>query len=219
MSALTAWWEGLITLQRVLVAIAVPATIVLFLQTLLQILGVSFGGGDIDIDADVDADFDVDADLEADADAGSGKDHSLRLFTVQGLIIFLAVGGWSGVALLNTSLSPVVSIIIAVIAGETALLIVAWMIYLVMNMQASGNLDMKKAVGLIGQVYTTINPNSGVAGKVVLTVDNRYTEASAITEGDTPIKTGETVKIIKLTEDNTLVVEPISVRRGDSGEI
>lgn len=92
------WWEGLSTLLRVLYCIAVPATLLLLLQTILSISGVGgdsdvnisdtsgldMGGGDFggDIGGDIGdisgTDFDVSADVSADTgtdfshDTGSG---------------------------------------------------------------------------------------------------------------------------------------------------
>ncbi len=93
------WWEGLSTLVRVLYCIAVPATLLLLLQTILSISGFGgdsdvnisdtsgldmgggdFGGdigdigdisgGDIDLSADVSAD--TGTDFSHDTDVGSG---------------------------------------------------------------------------------------------------------------------------------------------------
>ena len=71
---ITAWWQSLTTLEHVLLYIAVPATLLLLIQTILLFLG---GVMDTDTDADgpeLDVDGpDLDGDLDSDWD-GPGMD-------------------------------------------------------------------------------------------------------------------------------------------------
>lgn len=86
------WWEGLSTLVRVLYCIAVPATLLLLLQTILSISGfggdsdvnlsdtsgIDMGGGDFggDIGGDIGDISGGDIDLSADVSADTGTDFS-----------------------------------------------------------------------------------------------------------------------------------------------
>ena len=70
-----AWWESLSSFSQVLAAMAIPATLILLIQTVLMLIGIgSDGGADVDgdVDVDTDVDIDTDVDLDADADVGDG---------------------------------------------------------------------------------------------------------------------------------------------------
>ena len=93
---MAAWWQSLSALDHVLLYIAVPATLILLIQTVLL-----FAGGAFDSDGDAgvpDADgpdFDgPDADggplHEAAADPET-PDTGLHLFTVRGVVAFLCL--------------------------------------------------------------------------------------------------------------------------------
>ena len=78
------------------------------------------------------------------------------------------------------------------------------------KLQSSGNLDLSNAIGKVGQVYLTIPADSASAGKVNLTVQEQYKEFSAITTAKEPIKTGQYVRVVAVSESGVLVVEPIN---------
>lgn len=59
------WWETLATLQKVFYYFAVPATVLLIIQTILTIIGL---GSSNDIEAGADTDGDMDFDTGGDAD-------------------------------------------------------------------------------------------------------------------------------------------------------
>lgn len=199
------WWNGLQLIEQVFYVIAIPATIILVLQTILLLFG--FGH---DSDADVDHDMDMDNDFDHDVGHdGSGAEHvaGLRLLSVRGFVAFFAVCGWVGVALLDMDVNPVVSVCISILAGFLSMLLVAVVMRFAIKMQQSGNLDMKNAVGLTGEVYIPI-PAEG-KGKVTLVIQERFMELDAVSPGEA-LKTGQRIKVTDVTESNTLVVAPIS---------
>ena len=56
---MTEWWEALSSLGRVFACIAIPATLVLLIQTILSIIGLSGSDGDADVpDGGIDIDGD-----------------------------------------------------------------------------------------------------------------------------------------------------------------
>ena len=131
MSFMEAWWNTLSALQQGLALLAIPATVILLLQTILLLFGI--GGHDADhgetdvaddLDADDDADgaadTDADADTEADIPAHHGAHHAagIRLFTLRGIVALFAVGGWLGIAMCDLGLSPALSIVIALLGGD-----------------------------------------------------------------------------------------------------
>ncbi len=142
-----------------------PSTLILLLQTILLLFGVG-GGHDADMDHDVDVDADAQMELETDHDIDhdGGADHvgGLRLLTVRGIVAFLAVCGWAGVALTDLGVSPVPTTVAALAAGFAALLVVALVLRWSLKLQQTGNLDLNHAVGLTGEVYVSI-PQGGRA--------------------------------------------------------
>lgn len=214
------WWNALSTIQQVFYIIAIPSTIILVLQVVLLLFGVG-GNHDADASADGGAELPGDTDGSAEIDANGdfvpehdtlydqGPEHEagLRILTVRGIVAFLAICGWVGVAALDMGAGAVLSSVLAVIAGLAAMVLVAVVFRFSLKLQQNGNLDLKNAVGLTGEVYLPI-PRGG-KGKVTLTVQDRFLELDALcTERD--LSTGEAVKVTGITSNNTLIVTPLT---------
>ena len=116
---MAAWWQSLSALDHVLLYIAIPATLILLIQTVLL-----FAGGAFDSDGDAgvpDADgpdFDgPDADggplHEAAADPET-PDTGLHLFTVRGVVAFLVLFGWGGLWLHQVGLPGFLAVFLAI---------------------------------------------------------------------------------------------------------
>ena len=194
------WWMSLGLAQQIFALIAIPSTLILLVQTILLLIGIGVGGeadgGGLDADGDID-----------DVDASSGD--GLALFSIRGIVSMLAVMGWSGMALLETPLPDFISIIIAVVLGIGMLFLMAYIMKWVSKLQSSGNIDVGNAIGKVAQVYLTIPPSGNGAGKVNVTVQDKYCEFNAITTIDSKIQTGTYVRVVSVDEFGTLVVEPI----------
>ncbi len=216
------WWNALPTIQQVFYILAIPSTIILVLQIILLLFGV--GGdhdGDVSADADGDIDASADGDLSAQIDAdgsfvpehdapydpGPAHEAGLRILTVRGVVAFLAICGWVGVAALDMGAGPILSSVLAVVAGLAAMILVAVALRFSLKMQQSGNLDLKNAVGLTGEVYVPI-PRGG-KGKVTLTVQDRFLELDAVCS-ERDLSTGEAVKVTGITSSHTLLVSPLA---------
>jgi membrane protein implicated in regulation of membrane protease activity len=201
------WFESLTTLQQIFAFIAVPATVVLILQTILLFFGIGGGGG---VDLDVSDVGGISGAEVPDFDASELPDGSdvdgLTVFSIRGIVAMLCVGGWSGIALLDTTLPPVVAVIIAVLLGVAALIGMAYLLRALMKLQASGNIMVESAIGKIGKVYLTVPAERKGSGKIHITVQETYTEFEAVTDDVEPIKTGESVEITAVDESGRLIV-------------
>ncbi len=193
------WYQSLDVLQRVFAFIAIPSTAILLIQTVLLFFGI--GDGEADGDA-----------VETDVPDG---DDGLMLFSLRSIIAMLCVGGWSGIVLEETPLPPVAVILLSIVIGLAALVGMSLLVRLILKLQSSGNIQLSNAVGKIGQVYLTIPPAGQGNGKVNLTVQDTYTEVNAITRDNTPIKTGEVVRIVSTDDTGMLVVERIAPNTAD----
>ena len=72
------------------------------------------------------------------------------------------------------------------------------------ELQASGNISIRTALGCEGDVYVTV-PSDGVGGQVRVTLDSRQRIYNAVTRGE-DLATGTRVKVVNVNDDNTLTV-------------
>ncbi|MDR0819111.1 MAG: hypothetical protein LBN43_06035, partial [Oscillospiraceae bacterium] len=141
----TAWWNELGLLGQALACVAIPGTMLLVVQTILLLVGGAFGhdsdhGADFSHDHDSGFDHDGDTDFGHDHDLGfahssdgdfddlhdmSHAEGGMRVFTVRGLVAFLAVGGWTGLAVWENTRNPTGSIVSALLAGSAAVVFAA----------------------------------------------------------------------------------------------
>ena len=123
-------------------------------------------------------------------DAGSKAD-SLRLFTLRGIIGFLSIGGWMGVAAIGWGVPIPGAVLLALLAGWMALYFVAWSLRTVLRLQQKGNIVLDNAIGVTGEVYIPIPPLKSGVGKVIVIIQDRLTEVNAVTDRERTLKTGE----------------------------
>ena len=218
MNFIAEWWNAMNMLQQSFAVVAIPATVMLFLQTIMLLFGI---GGSQDSDADTDvaesSDFTDDFDISDDGDFDN-TDHSysenhdagLRLFTVRGIVAFFSVGGWLGVVLGETSLHFSLVLLISVLGGLISLFTIALILKWSLKLQDEGNIDIKNALGKTAQVYVPIPAGGKSFGKVTLVLQDRYVEYSAITKHNETLKTNSLVKITGVINQSTLVVKPIA---------
>ncbi len=217
--SLTSWWGDLNNFTKVFYIIAIAASLILLIQLIIAMFGfghdADVGGADADMGGDVGAggaDYDAGTDLgghDIAHDAG-GHDVShggagLRLFSVQTIVSFLVTFGWSGVAFGSTAMPQWLAFIIAFLIGTVTLFGMAKLMQAMMKLQSAGNIDLKNAVGLSGEVYIPVPANQGGMGKVNITIQGRLGEYNAVTLGEELLKTGVFVKVAEV-RGNTLVV-------------
>lgn len=218
------WWASLDMVSQALACVAIPATVVLVIQTLLLLLGVGFHAGDGIDGADHDFgdgahdfsdahDFghiDHDHDFDHDHDHDHGEHSSgIRLFSVRGFVAFFAVGGWLGIAMIESGVGAVLSVVTAFVAGVLVLLLVAFVMKLLCDMQESGNIDLRNAVAKNGKVYIRIPAARAGAGKITLTLQGTFSEMDAVTDYHEDILPGKMVQVVAVTAEDTLVVRPL----------
>ncbi|MBQ2715372.1 MAG: NfeD family protein [Clostridia bacterium] len=189
------WWNELLLIQQIFALIALPSTLLIIIQTILMLIGI---GGDSGADADVDIDDGIEV-----------PDDGLAIFSVRGVTSMLCITGWVAVALLETSLPQSVSIAIAIACGVATLIGMAYLMRAIYRLQSSGNIDIENCVGKIGEVYIPIPSTGNGSGKINLTVQEKFSEFTAITTSGEQLKTGAFVRVVAVSESGVLVVEPI----------
>lgn len=224
------WWNALPGAGRVFALIAIPATIVMILQTILLLIGMG-GGGDGDLSADADTDFDggmgmdthidfgahdfdthMDAPADSNTDGHSGSAHDgLSLFSIRGIVAFFSIGGWVGLVTVVAQMPLIESVVLSVVAGSAALVGIAWIMKNALRLQDNGNYNLKDAVGKTGTVYLTIPEKDHGKGKISLQTSAAFLELDALNSGSTPIPTGAEVEVCALADDSTVVVRALHI--------
>lgn len=203
---MTAWWESLDLLERVLACIAVPATLLLVLQLALSLLGL--GGHEGDLEAEAGGDLDAE-DFDAD-DPGAGiaghDGFALRMLSLRGILAFLSVYGWAALAVSRAGHPWLAAILVGLILGAAAMVLVAAAMGLILALQTDGTVDRRNAVGLSGTVYLTVPAQRQGSGKVNVVIQEKLTECDAVTDEMQPLPTGTPVTVVGLTREQALIV-------------
>ena len=187
------WWNSLSDIQHIFAFIAIPATLVLVVQTILLFFGI--GDGD---------DIDIDGDGIPDIDTG---DDGLSLFSIRGIVGMLCVAGWAGIVFIDFGVSNIASIFLALLCGVATLFGIAYLMKAVLKLQSNGTLQLGAAVGKTGEVYIPIPPKGCGRGKINIVVQDKYVELDAVSNSDDTLKTGETVRVVSTDEMGLAMVE------------
>jgi hypothetical protein len=199
MNWFTEFWGSLDLLRQVLYCIAVPGTVVLIVQTILMIFGIGGESAEFDL-PEVEA-----ADLTTTGADGFGI---MGLFTLQGIVAFFCVFGWSGIVVMNASGSVALSLLLGFALGFAAMFGVAKAIYFMTRLAVSGTLDMKLLIGETGTVYIPIPEDKSKRGKVNIQLAERIVECEAICNSGA-LSTNTPVRVTDILGGNVLVVEKI----------
>ncbi len=225
------WWNELTGLQQVFASVAIPSTLVMVVQFILFMLGFSHGEGADSGDTHVDLhvhdgphglfeghgqDFSggheelshIHDGTCHHGEAGSEPVDALRLFTLRGIIAFLAVGGWMGVASISWKVPAPAVFLLVMVSGFLALYFVAWSVRLALRMQQSGNVLIENAVGKEGEVYIPIPRSKIGQGKINVIVQERLCEFDAVTEAERTLKTGEKITVMGVFSEGVLLAMP-----------
>ena len=205
------WWNSLSTEAQIFACVAIPATLVLLIQTIMMFLGLgedSDGGmDDIGDGADTDiGDGDLGDDIDADIYDAAGLD-GLRIFTVRGIIAFFVVFGWVGVLMDSSGAALYLTLPIAAVCGFGMMVALAFLFRAVMRLRSDGNIDNRNAIGTAGKVQLTRPPARTGEGKVHLMLQGAYVERSAVTDEEEAIPTGCEIVVVGVSGQTDLVVK------------
>ncbi len=208
------WWNMLGTAAQTFYCIAIPATLVLVIQTVLIFIGIGESGDGVD-DLGTDGSF---SDLAESGDGIYGTDSvsdmhdigdldGLRIFTLRGIIAFFVVFGWVGVAMCSAGVSLYVTVSVSILCGFAVMVGIAYLLRAVMKLRSDGNIDNRNAVGTHGKVHLTVPPARSGEGKVHIMLQGSYVERSAVTDQMEAIPTGSEVVVVGVSGQTDLVVE------------
>ena len=188
------FFAGMSSLEQTYWIIALVGSAVFLVIFLLTFIG----GGDADMDADA-------SDFEAD-DGGVG----FQFYTLKNVVAFFTIFGWTGVTCIDNGLGTAATLIISIIAGLAMMILTTLLFYWMHKLAESGTLQMKNAIGVIGEVYLPIGANRSKMGKVQIKVQGSLRELEAITDELEDLKTGTMVIVTEIVSAELLLVKLLS---------
>jgi membrane protein implicated in regulation of membrane protease activity len=174
--------------------ITIPATVGFIIQMITTLVG-----GELETDVGA-------IDAEIDADMGVG----FQFFTIKNTVAFFTVFGWTGLGCIDAGLNPFLTVFISAIAGTVMVVILSSLFYFMSNMSENGTLQLKNAVGRIGEVYLTIPKNQEGYGKVQIKVQGSLRELEAMTNDLEDLNSGSLVKVLDIINNQFLLVKKIN---------
>ena len=193
---MTEWWTSLDLFMKILWSIAIATSLIFILETVLTFIGIDHDGS---------------LDMDTSADGSFESEPSMNLYTFRNLVNFLLGMSWTAILLKEKIASTALLMIIAVAVGVLLVAAVMYMFKWLSKMQQSGNIDVyKSAVGCIGKVYLTIPAQRKGAGKVQITINESVREYDALTDSESELKTGASIKVVEVLDPSTLLVEEMN---------
>ncbi len=187
-------WSTIGLFEQVFWIITIPATVIFLALLVLTIFGS-------DIHTDVDVDTSIDAHID------SGDSIPFQFLSLKNIVAFFAVFGWSGIGFIHSEMASWLVILLAVLCGLLMMFLMASLFYLMSKLAESGTLNMKNAVGKLGEVYLRIPAQRGGMGKVQLNVQGSVQTLDAITDDQDIIPTSSIIQVVDVIDDHILLVK------------
>lgn len=192
------WWDSMSALEQVLFILASSSTVIMIIFLIMLLLGFDtdefdgIGTPDVDIDG-----------INDDPITGIA---GLKILTLRGALVFLAIGAWTAF-LLVSSLGVWIGLLIGVLVGVAASFVQALAFRATLKLESAGNIDYSNAIGKTGSVYLRIPKNQTGKGKVSVIIQDRLVEVDAVTNNHEDIMPKTTVEVIGLLDSATLIVK------------
>lgn len=183
------FFDNLDPLLRAFWYIALPASLIFLVQTVMTFMGADASDG-------VDADFDSDL---------SGADAPFQLFSLRNMINFLLGLGWGGVSFYTTISNPAVLIIVAVLIGAAFVYLFFLIIKQVQKLAEDNTFKITQTVQKTGTVYLRIPAQKSGSGIVQVSVNGSVHELKAVTDGD-EIPSGTMIRVVEILDDHLILV-------------
>lgn len=159
------------------------------------------GAGGLD-----DADFDVDSAAPIEhPDTGM---LDFKILSVRSVLAFMTVFGWGGVLWGHTGVK---GFLLALFCGLFTMFMTAYLVYLVMKLQADANIKKEDFIGKEGSVYISIPGGDKEEGKVTVSIGNSTNELKAL--ADESIPSGTAVKILSYMGSRRYKVEKLPEKK------
>ena len=179
--------DSLPTLLKSFWYIAIPTSLIFLIQTI-----ITFAGFDTDIDTDF-----------------NGGELDFQVFSLKNLINFLLGFSWTGISFYSTlGEKPVFLIVTSFVVGVLFVLLFFFVIKQVQKLAEDNSFKITNTLDKTAEVYLTIPEHKSGKGKIMISVNGAFHELEAMTENDR-IPSGSAVKVVKIENNNLLIVETI----------
>jgi membrane protein implicated in regulation of membrane protease activity len=185
-------FENMEPLLKTFWFIAIPASLVFLVQTVMTFTGADASDG-------IDADFDSNL---------SGTDAPFQLFSLRNLVNFMLGTGWAGISLYDTIGSRPLLIFVSFLVGCAFIALFFVSIRQIRRLGEDNSFKITNALSKTGEVYLSIPAAKNGKGKVQVSVNGAFHELEAITERE-KIETGTLVRIVKIESNSLVLVEKI----------
>jgi len=186
------FFESMEPLLRTFWYIALPATLIFLIQSVMTFMGMDAHDG-------VDADFNSDL---------SHTDAPFQLFSLRNLINFFMGFSWAGISFYGTLENKIALMGVALAVGIIFILLFFFIIKQIQKLAEDNSFKIASTLNHTCTVYLTVPAAKTGRGKVQISVKGSFHEIDAMTDGE-KIETGATCKIIKTEGSNLVFVERI----------
>ena len=193
------WYNALPSTLQVYWVIALITSLVFLVQMVLTFIGIG--------DADTDLDFGGDADFSDGDTLDTGG--AMQLFTIRNFINFLLGLGWGGVCLYSVIPNTIVLAIVAILVGMLFVYIFLLIYKQLRKLERNGAYHINDCVGQTVDVYLTVPANRSGMGKVQISFSGSVQELAALTDSDTPLRSGSKVRVLEIIDSTTVLVEKL----------
>jgi len=184
--------DGLDPQMKLFWYVAIPASLIFFIQTVLTFIGADSSDG-------LDADFDGDLD---------GGEAPFQMFSFRNLINFLLGFSWTGISFYHLVPNYTLLLLICLIVGLAFVYLFFLIIRQIKKLGEDNTFKIEKTLNKIADVYLTIPGQMQGKGKVMISLNGSVRELDAMTENN-QIKTNATVVIKRIESGNILIVEKL----------
>lgn len=187
------WFQALPTDLQIYWGLALVGSVVLGIQTLLMMFGMS---DDLHVG-------------DVDTSPAGAHPAGLSLLSVRSVAAFFSGFGWTGIALAKAGLPAAVVVVGAFAVGGGLMLIIIWLMRTLTKLDSSGSLDYQNAVGQVATVCLPVPANLGGNGQIEVMVQGRLMVTQACTRHLDAIPNHTKVKVTDQLDPTTLIVEPL----------
>lgn len=184
--------ENLDTLLKTFWFVAIPTSLIFIIQTVMTFMGTDSSDG-------LQPDFDGDL---------NGADAPFQLFSLRNLINFLLGFSWTGISFYTTISNKPLLIVLSLVVGVLFVYLFFIIIRQVQKLAEDNSFKITSTLNKTAEVYLTIPENKKGKGKIMISVNGAFHELEAMTEND-KIQSGAVVKVVRIENDNILIVETI----------
>ena len=186
------YFDSLDTLLQTFWYVAIPASLIFIIQTIMTFVGVDSSDG-------INADFDGDI---------SGVEAPFQLFSLRNLVNFLLGFSWTGISFFNSIPNQTLLISLSVGVGTAFVYLFFLIIQQVQKLAENNSFQMSSVLNRTAEVYLTIPEQKKGKGKILISIKGAFHELDAITENE-KIPSGAMVKVVGIENGEIPIVKTL----------